>query len=138
LSLLVEQIKDQRKSIDWNGRPGHTQNTIEFGGEETDSVESGYLSEEGVFGGETGNPGSILSNESWNCSWTVCNVEMGAIVNVGRALGWVVIFMEVAGGWESAFLGGDPKVGWSSIEDDSELLRGSSDIDLSKWRQNYP
>ena len=57
---------------------------------------------------------------------------MGAVVDVGGALGGVEVFMEVAGGGESALLGGNPKVGGPSVEDDSETLRGGSDVDLSK------
>lgn len=57
---------------------------------------------------------------------------MGSVIDVGGALGGVEVFMEVAGGRESAFLGGDPEVGGSGIEDDSEALRWGSDVDLSK------
>jgi len=40
--------------------------------------------------------------------------------------------VKVAGRRESALLGGNPKVGGSSVEDNTELLRRSSDIDLSR------
>jgi hypothetical protein len=63
---------------------------------------------------------------------------MGAVVDVGGALGGVEVSMKVAGGGESALLGGDPEVRRSSVEDDSEALRGGSDIDLSKSHWSYP
>lgn len=132
LALLDEQVEDQGKSVDWDGRPGHSQNAVELGGDEADSVEGGDLGEEGVFGGQPSEPGGVLADESWNCTWTIGNVEMGSVVHIGGALGRVVVFVEIASCWQSALFGGNPEVGGSSIEDDSKWLRGSTDINLSK------
>ncbi len=132
MALLDEEVEDQGKSVDGDWWPGHSEDAVEFGGEEADSVELGDLCEKGVLGGESSEPGGILSNESRDCSWAVGDIEMGSVIDIGGALGGVEVFMEVAGGWESAFLGGDPEVGGSGIEDDSEALRWGSDVDLSK------
>lgn len=60
-------------------------------------------------------------------TWTICNVEMGSILDIGRTLGTVKILVEVTSSWESAFLWWHPQVWWSSIENYTESLGWSSD-----------
>lgn len=132
LALLDQEVEDEGEAVDWDAGPGHAEDTVELWGQEADSVESGDLGEEGVLGGEAGEPGGVLSNEAWDSTWAVGNVEVGAVIDVGGTLGRVEIFVKVAGGRESALFGGHPEVGGTCIEDDSELLGGSADIDLSR------
>jgi len=46
LFLLPEQVEDQRASLDADGGPTHTEDAVELRSDETDSFESGDLTEE--------------------------------------------------------------------------------------------
>jgi hypothetical protein len=94
-------------------------------------MELGDLGEEGVLGLKTSDPSGILTHEARNCTGPVGDVEMSAVLDVGRALGGVEVFVEVASRGKSALLGGYPEVGGAGVEDNSEALGRISDLDLS-------
>ena len=68
MALLDEEVEDEGEAVDRDCWPSHTEDSIEFGSEETDSVELGDLSEKGVSCGESSEPCSILTNKARDCS----------------------------------------------------------------------
>lgn len=123
-----EIIENGGHVINGDGRPGHTQDSVNFGGSEI-GAEFGDFSEGDFSGGKSSELDLVLRKESTNVSRSVADDEFLTIGDVGGG-GVGVIFLLEDTDNTLALGGGHPKIGGTSIENDGERLLVGPEGDL--------
>lgn len=132
LTFTHEDLEDGGNVINRDGGEGHTQNTVELGSEERNTAHLGGLTEGDTSGGETTNGDGILRPGTRDTTGTVLDGESGGVLLVGGGLLGVVLLVQLASnGQDTTFRRGNPKVGRTGIEDNSENLGGGTDGDFT-------
>lgn len=129
---LVERVVERRNNlVHADGVVTKTENTIEPAeGKRETGLGSGFC-EVLVLDLQVTNLESVLGHETAERSRSVADLEVGAVLLVGRRSRRIVLGVEVAS--DRAALGRrDPKVGASGVKDDLEVLRRRSDGDLGE------
>jgi len=129
LIFFNESVDIRSGSFHGDLREGHSEDSVEFGGNEGKSFKAGGFSEVHGDAG-AGHGDDISADEAGYTSGTVLDVEFGTVFGVGGGGGGFVGLVEETGGGPTGFRG-EPEVGGTGVENDLEGLGRGSDGDFS-------
>jgi len=130
-ALFEHGLVHRDHAVHGDSGESHTQNTVEFGGQEGGALELSWLTEINVFGSHTSNSNNVIGNEAFDTSAAVLDFETGLVLlEGGRFL--AVVGLVFPAGKGLALLAGYPEIGGSGIEDHFELLGRGSDGNFTK------
>jgi len=127
-TLIHELVEDRSSVTDRDGIKGKTKDTVELAESESHAALLHDLSKVNTLHSKVSKTDDIVADVTADVAAAVHDIEAGAIGLVSAALGSVITVMKLAGDL-SALAGRNPEVAGASIEDNLELLWGSTDGD---------
>ena len=128
--LVHDVVPDGGDGVDGDGLESKTEDTIELGSKEGDSRLGGGLSEGLVGDMEVRDVEDIGGKETRKTTSSVLDLKVLTIGRRGGGSSGVVLVVGLTSDVTTATGGGrDPKVGGTSVKDDSEWLGGGTELD---------